>query len=195
MKDIIITVLDKYSDELEYARSIGFDQHLKLDNYKEIYDDLSWHVVAIIDNSIISTIRITPFPNSPIHDWTNNKIRLPLDKNVVNVTKGFTIPEYRNTGIFKIIFSTVLDFSKKRGFDFAIGGYIPSVESRKFTNRLGFEEIDQLLEVGVPPYTKDELIPIICDLKKNEQKYKAEYLKAKLQTETNGLSVTKKNCE
>ena len=102
-----------------------------------------------------------------------------MDSKIVNITKGFMLPEFRRNGLFKLIFSTVLLECHAKGFEIAIAAYAPSVKSRNFTQRLGFEETDQLIDCLVPPYEKTQIIPIICNLKSKYFHYLQEFNEVK----------------
>jgi hypothetical protein len=184
-----IKLIEGYYEAIETARRKGYNSHLNIPVYKEIYDDESWHVTACMGDVVIGTIRITPPPLSPIHDWTNNQADLPFHDKVVNVTKGFMLPQYRKNGIFKLIFASLLLHVFDKGFEFAIGGYQPSVKSKAFTERLGFEEKNQLLDCSVPPYEKTQIIPIICDLNHKYQNYMKEYNEALKMVGEGGFKV------
>lgn len=186
---ITLEVLNSCTEELNEARKVGYCNYSILNDYKEVYDDHSWHIVALTKKKIISSVRITPFPLSPIHDWTDNEIMLPLIEGTINVTKGFTLPDFHNKGIFRAVFPYSLLFCKKMGFKQAIGAYKKEGETKRFTNRLGFEEIKQIFDFSVPPYRGIDAIPIICDLNKKHKNYLNEFNNAIQFMKENGVNV------
>ena len=194
MQQLTLKVLNFYSEAIEEARRKGYDSHQKLNEYKEEkYDDISYHVVAIVENEVIGTVRLTAYPLSPIADWTNGQAILPHDERTISVTKGFMVPQYRKNGVFKLLFSSALLFCQKHGYNKVIGAYESIVRSKAFTKRLGFEEIDQLLKVSIPPYHNAIIIPIVCDLQKKYGCYLQEFELTMTQLENAGFDVRIQN--
>jgi len=143
----------------------------------------------MIDGKVLGTVRLTPFPLNPILNSTNGRAEIPFDENTISVSKGFMIPEYRQNGIFSLVFSSALLFCKNKSLIKVVGAYEHNVRSKDFTRRLGFEEIDQLIEVGVPPYHKTFIIPIVCDLEKRYSSYLNEHKLARQQVIEAGFDV------
>jgi len=142
-----------------YGYGVGPDQ----------FDAKSTFVIARLDGEPVGMLRLTR-GSGPLQDWCLDGTNLPVGEEVIQLTRGVVLPEFRRRGVLRTMISAALDHVGRSGARLAVAAVEPTAPHLLSLLEAGFEPLPGVSLYAYAPQRTAYLTTMIYTVRKEARR-------------------------
>src|SRR5262249_32621060 len=129
---------------------------------RDVFDDISIHLVASVGGRIIAVGRLTEEPPSVLQTWSDGKAPCPSGRGVIDLSRFVVSTAFRRIGLLKLLLSETVLFSYSIGVEYIVGAVESDAHHLSLGEPLGFEKSGAPILYRYPPLGEALCQTLVC---------------------------------